>query len=45
MLVALIVTPDGFPLNYEVLAGNTAEKTTLADLLPGAFVRAHMDNI
>lgn len=33
VLIALIVTPDGFPLNYEVLAGNTAEKTTLADLL------------
>ena len=33
VLIALIVTPDGFPLNYEVLAGNTAEKTTLGDLL------------
>jgi hypothetical protein len=33
VLIALIVTPDGFPLNYEVLAGNTAEKTTLAELL------------
>lgn len=33
VLIALIVTPDGFPLNYEVLPGNTAEKTTLADLL------------
>ncbi len=33
VLIALIVTPDGFPLNYEVLAGNTAEKTTLVDLL------------
>lgn len=33
VLIALIVTPDGFPLNYEVLAGNTSEKTTLADLL------------
>jgi len=33
VLIALVVTPDGFPLNYEVLAGNTAEKTTLADLL------------
>ena len=29
VLVALVVTPDGFPINYEVLAGNTAEKTTL----------------
>ena len=33
VLIALIITPDGFPLNYEVLAGNTSEKTTLADLL------------
>lgn len=33
VLIALIVTPDGFPLNYEVLAGNTSEKTTLTDLL------------
>ena len=33
VLIALVVTPDGFPLNYEVLAGNTSEKTTLADLL------------
>ena len=33
VLIALVVTPDGFPLNYEVLAGNTSEKTTLANLL------------
>ena len=33
VLVALVVTPEGFPVNYEVLAGNTAEKTTLADLM------------
>ena len=33
VLIALVVTADGFPLNYEVLAGNTSEKTTLADLL------------
>ena len=33
VLVALIVTPEGFPINYEVLAGNTAEKTTLIDLM------------
>ena len=33
VLIALVVTPDGFPLNYEVLAGNTSEKTTLTDLL------------
>ena len=33
VLVALIVTPEGFPINYEVLAGNTSEKTTLMDLI------------
>ena len=33
VLIALVVTPDGFPLNYEVLAGNTSEKATLPDLL------------
>lgn len=27
------VTPDGLPLAYEVLAGNTADKTTLRDFL------------
>lgn len=29
VVVALIVTPEGFPLAYEVLPGNTADKTTL----------------
>ncbi|MBU4246842.1 MAG: IS1634 family transposase [Verrucomicrobia bacterium] len=33
VVVALIVTPEGFPLAYEVLAGNTADKTTLRDFL------------
>ena len=33
VVVALIVTPEGFPLNYEVLAGNTADSTTLGDML------------
>jgi transposase len=28
-VIALIVTPDGFPLAYEVMPGNTADKTTL----------------
>jgi hypothetical protein len=27
------VTPDGFPLGYEVLPGNTADCTTLRDML------------
>jgi len=33
VVIALIVTPDGFPIAYEVLAGNTTDKTTLADFL------------
>ena len=31
--IALIVTPEGFPLAYEVLAGNTSDKTTLEAFL------------
>jgi len=30
VVIALIVTPEGFPLAYEVMAGNTADNTTLA---------------
>ena len=33
VVIALVVTPDGFPLAYEVMPGNTADKTTLADFL------------
>ena len=33
VLIALVVTPEGFPVNYEVLAGNTGEKSTLPDLM------------
>jgi transposase len=33
VVIALLVTPEGFPLAYEVLAGNTSDKTTLADFL------------
>jgi hypothetical protein len=33
VVIALIVTPDGFPIAYEVLAGNTADNTTLGDFL------------
>ena len=31
--IALVVTTDGLPLAYEVLAGNTADKTTLKSFL------------
>jgi len=33
VVIALIVTPEGLPLTYEVMAGNTADNTTLADFL------------
>ena len=33
VVIALVVTPDGFPLAYEVLPGNTSDKTTLRDFL------------
>jgi hypothetical protein len=33
VVIALIVTPEGFPLAYEVMPGNTADKTTLAGFL------------
>ena len=33
VVIALIVTPQGFPLAYEVLAGNTADNTTLRAFL------------
>jgi transposase len=33
VVLALIVTPEGFPLAYEVLPGNTADKTTLPTFL------------
>ena len=33
VVIALIVTPEGLPLTYEVLAGNTADCTTLTDFL------------
>ena len=33
MLLALVITPDGLPLAYEVMAGNTSDKTTLKTFL------------
>ena len=33
MIIALVVTPDGLPLAYEVMPGNTADKTTLRDFI------------
>jgi hypothetical protein len=33
VVIALVVTPEGFPLAYEVLAGNTTDSTTLRAFL------------
>jgi hypothetical protein len=33
VVIALVVTPEGFPLAYEVLAGNTRDCSTLKDFL------------
>ena len=33
VVIALIITPDGFPLAYEVMDGNTSDKTTLKAFL------------
>lgn len=33
VIIALVVTPEGYPLAYEVLAGNTSDKTTLKQFL------------
>ena len=34
VVIALVITPEGFPLAYEVLEGNTSDRTTL-----GAFLK------
>ena len=33
VVIALVVTPEGFPLAYEVLAGNTSDTPTLEDVV------------
>jgi len=33
VMVALVITPEGFPLAYEVMDGNTSDKTTLRRFL------------
>jgi hypothetical protein len=45
VMIALIVTPEGFPLGYEVLPGNTSDCTTLRGAhlrrLPGLLPARH----
>jgi len=36
VVIALVVTPEGFPIGYEVLPGNTLDKTTLRMFLKKA---------
>ena len=33
LVIALVITTDGFPLAYEVMDGNTSDRTTLRDFL------------
>lgn len=33
IVIALIITPDGLPVGYEVMRGNTSDKTTLGGML------------
>jgi hypothetical protein len=33
VVIALVITPEGFPLAYEVMNGNTSDRTTLRDFL------------
>lgn len=33
VVIGLVVTPQGFPLAYEVMEGNTSDRTTLRDFL------------
>jgi transposase len=35
VVIALVITPEGFPLAYEVLDGNTSDRTTLRGFLDG----------
>lgn len=33
LVIALVITPDGFPLAYEVMKGNTSDRSTLPSFL------------
>jgi hypothetical protein len=33
VVIALVITPDGFPMAYEVMPGNTSDKTTLREFI------------
>jgi len=33
VVIALVITPEGLPLAYEVMDGNTSDRTTLRSFL------------
>jgi transposase len=44
VVIALVITPEGFPLAYEVMNGNTSDRTTLRDFLEkieSSYGKAH----
>jgi transposase len=44
VVIALVITPEGFPLAYEVMNGNTSDRTTLRTFLEkieASYGRAH----
>src|SRR5947209_3462266 len=44
VVIALVITPEGFPLAYEVMEGNTSDRTTLRaflDKIETSYGKAH----
>jgi Transposase DDE domain len=44
VVIALVITPEGFPLAYEVMNGNTSDRTTLRaflDKIEASYGQAH----
>ena len=45
VVVALVITPEGLPLAYEMFPGNTADKTTLQEMLATIRRRTARPNV
>ena len=43
VVIVLTVTPEGFPLAYEVMAGNTSDRTTLRGFLKRIEQQYHIN--